>query len=143
MDNPIAYGRFTPGVIIMGIGAVHQLAGVVAGLGLLPSLLPFPGRTPQAPLLDLWRSGVVGQAEADPLRMAMAWYLLFGFLLIFSGAVLQRLELSGGKLSRGLAWGLGGLCALGVVLIPVSGFWLGFIPAIQIWRRVARHVTKP
>lgn len=119
----------------MGIGALHQLVGVAAGLGLLPS----PNGQTQAPLLDLWRSGVIGQAEADPFRMAIVWFLLFGFLLIFSGQVLQQLELSGGKLSRGIAWGLGGLCALGVALMPVSGFWLGFIPAIQIWRRAASH----
>jgi len=67
--------------------------------------------------------------------MAMVWFLLFGFLLIYSGAVLDRLERSGGKLSRVLALGLGGLCAVGVLLMPASGFWLGFIPALQIWLR--------
>lgn len=116
-----------------GIGAIHQVVGVVIGLGLLPA----PNGSPPSPLLDLWRTGIVGQAEADPFRMAMVWFLLFGFLLIFSGIVLHRLEVSGGKLSRELAWGWGGLCVLGVVLMPVSGFWLGFIPAIQLWRRAA------
>lgn len=119
----------------MGIGALHQIVGVAAGLGLLPSA----SGSATAPLLDLWRSGIIGQAETDPLRMAMVWFLMFGFLLIFSGMVLHRLELSGGKLSRGLAWGLGGLCAIGVLLMPVSGFWLGFIPALQIWRRAANR----
>lgn len=133
MDNTVAYGRFTPGVTTMGIGVLHQLIGVAAGLGLLPS----PNGQTQAPLVDLWRSGIVGQAEGEPLRMAIVWFLLFGFLLIFAGMVLHQLEVSGGMLSRGLAWGLGGLCALGVVLMPVSGFWLGFIPAVQIWRRAA------
>lgn len=119
----------------MGIGAIHQLVGVAAGLGLLPS----PNGQTQAPLVELWRSGIVGQAERDPWCMAMVWFLLFGFLLLFSGTVLHQLEVSGGRLSGGLAWGLGGLCALGVVLMPMSGFWLGFIPAIQIWRRAASH----
>lgn len=115
----------------MAIGVIHQLVGVAAGLGLLPSPAG-PGKTP---LVDLWRAGVVGQAEGEPLRMALVWFLLFGFALIFAGAALHRLERSGGRLSRGLAWGLGALCGLGVLLMPASGFWLGFIPAVQIWRR--------
>lgn len=130
MDNTHAYGRFTPGLSTIAIGVLHQIFGVSAGLGLLSSKPSSP-----RPLADLWRSGVIGQAEADPLRMAVVWFLLFGFLLIFSGMVLHRLELSGGKFSRELALGLGGLCAIGVLLMPVSGFWLGFIPAVQIWRR--------
>ncbi len=135
MVHTVAYSRFTPGILTVAIGALHQVVGVLIGLGLLSS----EKGSAQAPLLDLWRSGIIGQAEADPLRMALVWFLLFGFLLVFCGMVLHRLELSGGKLSRGLAWGFGGLCALGVVLMPVSGFWLGFIPAIQIWRRAPRH----
>jgi hypothetical protein len=93
-------------------------------------------------LLDLWRSGIIGQAEADPLRMATVWFLLFGFLLIFAGLVLHRLELSGGKLSRDLAWALGALCALGVLLMPASGFWLGFVPATQIWMRAGKRTAS-
>ncbi len=115
----------------MGIGAIHQIVGFAIGFGWLPSL----SKSGAAPLLDLWRSGVVGQAEADPLRMAMVWFLLFGFALILLGMTLHQLERSGGRLSRELAWGLGGLCALGVLLMPASGFWMGFVPAFQIWRR--------
>ncbi len=138
MDSTHAYGRLTPGLTTIGIGAIHQVVGGAAGLGLLPSV---SGST-SAPLIDLWRSGIIGQAEADPLRMAMVWFLLFGFLLIFAGMVLHRLELSGGKLSHDLAWALGGLCALGVLLMPASGFWLGFIPAAQIWTRAASGRPK-
>lgn len=118
----------------MAIGALHQVVGVAVGLGWLPAA----SGPAVAPLADLWRAGVIGQAEADPLRIAMVWFLMFGFLLILLGMALQRLELSGGKLSRDLAWGLGGLCALGVLLMPLSGFWLGFVPAWQIWRRSSR-----
>ena len=88
MDNTHTYGRITPGLTTIGIGAIHQVVGAAAGLGLLPAV---SGST-SAPLLDLWRSGIIGQAEADPLRMATVWFLLFGFLLIFAGMVLHRLE---------------------------------------------------
>lgn len=110
----------------MAIGVLHQLVGVAVGLGLIAA----PDGSKAAPLVELLRAGVVGQAEAEPVRMAMVWFLMFGFALIFAGAALAR-----APASRGLALGLAGLCALGVVLFPASGFWLGFIPAVQLWRR--------
>lgn len=119
----------------MAIGLLHQIVGIAIGLGLGPVI----SGSAAAPLLDLWHAGVIGQAEQDPLRIAIVWFLMFGFLLILLGMVLHRLERSGGKLSRGLAWGLGGLCALGVLVMPTSGFWLGFVPTVQIWRRAADH----
>ncbi|MBM3783518.1 MAG: hypothetical protein FJW30_04110 [Acidobacteria bacterium] len=120
MDDTGAYGRVTPGVSLVAIGVIHQAVGVALGRG---------------ELIALWRAGVVDQAEANPMRMALVWFLLFGFALIFAGWVTHRLEVSGGRFSRGLALGLGALCATGVLLMPASGFWLGFIPAVQIWRR--------
>ncbi len=124
MDNTLPYGKPTtpptPGALIVGIGVLHQLVGLVMG---------------RAVLLDLLRAGVVGQVGSDPLRAAIVWSLFFGFLLIFCGLVLHRLEASGTRPTRTLALGFGTLCALGVVLMPVSGFWLGFVPAVQLWRR--------
>lgn len=124
MDNTLPYGRpaatLTPGVLIIGIGVLHQLVGLVMG---------------RAVLVDLVRAGVVGQVDHDPLRAAIVWFLFFGFLLIFTGVVLHRLEASGTRPTRSLALGFGALCLLGVLLMPASGFWLGFVPAVQLWRR--------
>ena len=115
--------------MVMAIGVLHQLVGFAVGLGLVAA----PDGTYAAPLLDLLRAGLVGQAEADLLRMAMVWFLLFGFLLIFTGAALRT-----ARPTRGLAVGLASLCGLGVLLMPASGFWLGFVPAAQLWRRAVR-----
>jgi hypothetical protein len=112
--------------MLIAIGLIHQVVGLAVGLGVMEA----PDGSRSSPLLDLLRSGVVGQAEANPVRMAMVWFLLFGFALIFAGATLLR-----ATPSRGLALGLAALCGLGVVLMPASGFWLGFIPAVQLWRQ--------
>jgi hypothetical protein len=124
MEHTHAYGRPTPGLVIAWIGVLHQFVGFILG---------------RQQLLDLWNSGVIGQAEADPLRMALVWFLLFGFLLIFCGMALHRLETLGAKLTTGVALGFASLCLLGIVLMPVSGFWLGLIPAFQIWHRAGAN----
>ncbi|MBM3796459.1 MAG: hypothetical protein FJW31_20895 [Acidobacteria bacterium] len=107
----------------MAIGVIHQAVGVALG---------------REELIELWRAGVVGQAEANPMRMVLVWFLLSGFVLILTGWVTHRLEVSGGRFSRGIALGFDALCAAGVLLMPASGFWLGFIPAVQFWRRATQ-----
>ena len=116
---------------MVAIGVIHQLVGLMTGLGWMPG----PGGATSAPLVDLVRAGFVGQAEGDPLRMALVWFLLFGFMMILAGAALHRLERSEVPLGRDAALGFGSLCLLGVLLMPASGFWLGFIPTVQLWLR--------
>jgi hypothetical protein len=123
MEHTHAYGRITPGALIAGIGVLHQFVGIALG---------------HKALLDIWNSGVIGQAKGDPLRIAIVWFLFFGFLLIFCGMALHRLEILGARPTSGIAIGFASLCILGIVLMPVSGFWLGLIPAFQIWHRNRR-----
>ncbi len=130
-DSPQNRPRVTAGLVVIAIGVLHQLVGLMTGLGWMPG----PGGATSAPLVDLVRAGFVGQAEGDPLRLALVWFLLFGFMMILTGAVLHRLERSGVPLGREAALGFGSLCLLGVLLMPASGFWLGFIPTVQLWRR--------
>ena len=111
--------------MVIMIGVLHQVVGVAAGVGLIAA----PDGRKSGPLIELFRSGFFNQANAEPLRMAMVWFLFFGFMLIFSGVLLRRVPAS-----RGLAVGFAALCGLGVLLMPASGFWLGFIPAVQLWR---------
>ncbi|MDP2272478.1 MAG: DUF6463 family protein [Archangium sp.] len=127
----------TAGLLVVAIGVIHQLVGLLTGLGWMPG----PGGATSAPLVDLVRAGFVGQAEGDPLRMALVWFLLFGFMMILTGVALHRLERSGVPLGRDAAAGFGSLCLLGVVLMPASGFWLGFIPTVLLWRRARGEST--
>lgn len=134
-DSPKEMPRVTAGAVVIAIGVLHQLVGLMAGMGFIPA----PGGATSAPLVELVRAGFVAQAEGDALRLALVWFLLFGFMMIFAGAVLHRLERSGAPLGREAALGFGSLCVLGVVLMPASGFWLGFIPTVQLWRRSRGH----
>lgn len=111
--------------MVVAIGLLHQVLGLTMGLGWVPG----PDGKRVTPLVDLVRDGVIGHAEADPLRAMVMWFLMFGFLLIYVGALLRKTQPS-----RGAAVGFAALCTLGVIIWPVSGFWLGFIPAVQLWR---------
>ena len=130
MERTLPYGVKSPGTMTIAIGVIHQLFGFAAGFGLLAA----PDGTFHAPLLELLRDGVLGQADAEPLRMAIVWFLLFGFLLIFCGVALLHLERSGARPTRSLAVGYGSLWLLGVLLMPASGLWLGFAPTLFLWR---------
>ncbi|AKF11144.1 DUF6463 family protein [Sandaracinus amylolyticus] len=129
MDHTLPYGtnvaappRVTVGGLLLAISAVHQIVGVVLGA---------------APLLDIARGGVLDAVEGDFARVSIAWFLLFGFALALAGALARSIERRGIALPRSFAVGLAALCALGIVLMPVSGFWLGLVPAWLAWRRAA------
>jgi Family of unknown function (DUF6463) len=138
MDNTRPYGRITPGLTLAGIGCVHQIVGLLLGFGLVEE----PGRGRHTPLFDIFASGFFNAIGAQAERMISFWFLLFGFMMILAGVFLHRIESTGGALSRDLAVGLGLICMIGVLLIPQSGFWLGFVPCWQIWRRTSGTASR-
>ncbi len=125
------HARAPIGNLLLGIALLHTLVGVAAGVGLIP---PRAGAAPSAPLLDIARDGVFDAVESSPERMAIAWFLFAGLALGLAGQLQRDAERAGLRPSRGLAISLGAFCLLGVIAIPVSGFWLGFVPAWLAWR---------
>lgn len=106
---------------LLGVAALHTLfafaayGGVLAGMG---------------------ERGFIDSVGADPLRGAVAWFVLFGGgLALFAMAVspLERLGSQTPALRR-LGWGLLALTTLGIALMPASGFWLALPPAIALIR---------
>lgn len=84
-------------------------------------------------ILDIVDRGVFDSVGNDPLIGAVTWFLLFGLLLFACGQTVARLEkATHGQLPKPIGWSLLGLAILGVVLMPVSGFWLAFPPAIAV-----------
>jgi hypothetical protein len=79
----------------------------------------------------------------DPMRGAVAWFLFAGFFMALLGLAVDHLEKYGaGKKLSALGSGLIGFSILGIVMMPVSGFWLLLIPALgMIWngRTTASH----
>jgi hypothetical protein len=84
-------------------------------------------------LVSIIKRGVFNTVGSDPLTGAVIWFVLFGAMLFICGLTLAELEKSSSApLPRPIGWSLLILVLLGVTLMPVSGFWLAFPPAISI-----------
>jgi Family of unknown function (DUF6463) len=125
--------RLTVGLMLIAIAAVHQAVGLLIGFGLDPNT-SFSGAPP---LVSMARNGLLNSVGTDPWQIAITWFLLWGFVLALVGLVAHEAERKGLALSRTFAVSLAALCSLGVVLMPLSGFWLGFAPAWIAFRRAS------
>lgn len=101
------------GLWLMGVSAIHTLFAVVVF---------------RAQLADILGRGVYDTVGEDPMAGAVAWFLLFGFVLAIAGLAIHHLERSGSPLPRSLGAAVLALAVLGIVLMPASGFWLA-LPA--------------
>ncbi|MEH6459851.1 DUF6463 family protein [Chitinimonas sp. JJ19] len=112
---------------LIGVAVIHTVFGVVVF-----------GKQ----LLGIVQRGVFDTVGADPMTGAVVWFLLFGVVLFICGQAVSRLEASSpAALPKGMGWSLLALGVLGVVLMPASGFWLVFPPAIALL--VKRGGAKP
>jgi hypothetical protein len=107
---------------LLGVAALHTLFGCVA----FPQVLQ-----------QLWQHGVFNSVGADPLRGAVVWFLLFAAPLALLAWVITPLErqAEAAPLLRQLGWGILLIALLGIVLMPLSGFWLMLPAAIALLRR--------
>jgi hypothetical protein len=80
--------------------------------------------------VDIIERGVINTVGSDPMTAAAVWFLLFGVALWLLGVAVAGLQRAAQPIPATLGWGLFALCALGVLLMPASGFWLAFPPAI-------------
>jgi hypothetical protein len=77
----------------------------------------------------------------DPLRGAVVWFLLFGFVLFVLGLAINIIEeMSNGDIPASIGFSLLFIILLGVVLMPISGFWFALPPALSIvYYRYKKH----
>ena len=99
--------------LLILIGIIHNLFGLAIGL-------PY--------LKEIAQAGFFNAVDPYPYRMAITWFLLFGFLFM----ILGQLALSLDYIPSSIAWSLLALSLVGVILMPVSGFWLVLALAIYI-----------
>ena len=122
------------GTYLLAIGALHQSIGVFAGVGWIAQ----PGFGMRKPLIEIAQAGVLNAVEPDGARIALVWFLLFGFVLLILGSLVRWCEVRSLALPRSLAVHLTLLSLLGVVLMPASGFWLCLPVAYRMFRYAAR-----
>lgn len=79
--------------------------------------------------------GIYNSVGEDPMRGAVTWFFFAGFLMALLGMAVDLLEKHGaGRAMKTLGVTLLVFCILGIILMPVSGFWLMLIPAAaMIW----------
>jgi hypothetical protein len=125
--------RVTSGQLLMATGVVHQLVGVLVGLGLGDEL---GGRNLFA---EIAGAGGVAAIEPDLGRMTLFWFLFFGFAMLMLGSLMHHNERRGQVLPESLGWQMGALAIAGGLLIPASGFWLIIPQGLWIVRRARRR----
>lgn len=82
---------------------------------------------------QIFLDGVFDSIGVDPLRGAVVWFLFFGFVLFALGLAINIIEeISNGDIPVSIGFSLLFIVLLGVVLMPISGFWLALPPALVI-----------
>jgi hypothetical protein len=92
-------------------------------------------------LLHIAQTGWLGGVARDAMLSAVTWFMLFSAPLMVAGLAIHALERQGAALPRSLAWWLLGTAALGVALMPASGFYLVLPPAVAILLRARRNAN--
>ena len=82
--------------------------------------------------VDIIRRGIINTVGVDPMVGAAVWFLMFGFVLGLLGGAVASLQRSEAPLPASVGWGLLAVVVAGVLLMPASGFWLAFPPAIGL-----------
>jgi hypothetical protein len=110
------------GPVLIGIGILHTATAPI-----------FHGPA----LRGIVEGGVIAAVESDPaqiaLRSAGFWYLTAGFAVMILGALLWWTQRRIGTLPGGVGWLVLGIAVWGVLLMPVSGFYLFLLPAGLAW----------
>ena len=90
-------------------------------------------------LASIVKRGVFNTVGTDPMTAATVWFTLFGAMLFIYGLAVDELEKSSSRpLPKSVGWSLLGLALVGVTLMPASGFWLVFPPAIVVLAKKAK-----
>lgn len=111
---------------IVGVSLLHTLVALVLFRSQLSAIL---------------ERGFFNSLGGDARLSVAAWFVLFGAVLFVLGLAIDALERhKGSAVPRSLGWSLLALGLVGVSLMPASGFWLTFPPAVAILlRRGAGH----
>jgi hypothetical protein len=110
------------GLLLIGTGIIHNAVGLVFCWSYL---VQFASE-------GFWNTVKDGQWE----RGTVFWFFMFGFMLIYLGALADwLLKKKGIALPGFVGWSLLLLSGVGVVMMPVSGFWLAFPQAWIILKK--------
>ena len=111
------------GKLIIGIGVIHSAFGIIGF---------------RSEYAQWFREGLWNSVQGQPNREFPFWFLAFGILSIILGAFVDWVEHKHADLPRFLGWSILLFTIMAVIIMPISGGWLLFAPAIgAIWRSKA------
>jgi Family of unknown function (DUF6463) len=111
---------------------------LVAALHLGFAAMAFPRQ-----LQTIARDGWWGGVERDAMLGAVTWFVLFALPLFLAGFAIHAMERQACQLPKALAWGLLATGALGIALMPASGFYLVLPAAVAILVRAKPSKEMP
>ena len=80
--------------------------------------------------LDLWQDGLLNTVNGQLDREAFFWFTMGGFFMIALGLIINWVEQQQVGFPNLVGWILLTLTLVVVLIMPISGGWLLFIPAI-------------
>nr|WP_315490690.1 DUF6463 family protein [uncultured Rhodoferax sp.] len=123
MTTSVRTPRHWIGHWLMLVAAIHTVFGLVVF---------------RADLLAMAQLGFFDTVGQDARRAAVAFFMAFGFLLAVLAQAITALEHQGQQdMLQRVGWSLLLLCAVAVVLMPASGFWLA---APALWALLRRPI---
>lgn len=121
MQNTNSPTRIWIGHWLLFVAAIHTLVALFAF---------------QDDWVAMGHLGFFNTVGRDPQRGAVAFFLLFGFVLALLAQSVTALERSGQHAAlRKLGWSFLGVCAVGLLLMPSSGFWLAAPALVAMLRK--------
>jgi len=121
------------GPLLMATGVLHLLMGILVLYS--------------RPLADIARDGFFGAVEPQTLastfdREAAVWFVMFGLLTLILGGLVHWAQARTGFLPAFLGWSVLLLSLVGLILMPLSGFWVVLPPAVMMIL-VSRRAGSP
>ncbi len=104
------------GLIIIIIGTLHTLLGIIKF---------------SKSFTEMISKGLINSASTIEDGLAF-WFTFTGVLFILLGYLTNYLEQNGLTVPKPLGWILIASSIVGVIIFPISGFWIVFFPAILI-----------
>lgn len=93
-------------------------------------------------LAQLFSEGLANTVNGEWDREAAFWFVFSGFLMLLVGGLVDRAEREYRALPAFFSWGMLGIVALAVLIMPASGWWAFFVPVTGLlWRQ--RKTFRP
>lgn len=109
------------GKSVIVIGILHTVVGIIVFYNVLFLLISE----------RLFNTITLNQ---QPNREATFWFLITGFALLIIGGLIDYIEQNNLDSPTFLPWSFLSITVMGAIIMPISGFWLLFIPTVGMFR---------